>query len=198
MHTCAASLHRSRQPDCKQWQGHDERPQKQPGRWCNMVVLIVFAAMLIVEWLSARVPLYLKKLVAGNPSCCIASGRDTTADYIWVNVTECSIFMLTGSPKATPTPSGGGGGEGTYPSGWFGTPAPAVTATKAPAASATGTVTVVPPGERETRPSARLHHVCRGQVRPHPGRSMQSAVVMCGRTHIDHTRLYQPHAHRLF
>jgi PGF-CTERM protein len=88
------------------------------------------------------------KLVKGNPSYCIANGRNTTADYVWVNVTECSTFMLAGTGVATPTPSGGSGGEGTYPPGWFGTPAPAVTATKAPAASTTATA--VPPGERVT------------------------------------------------
>ena len=91
----------------------------------------------------------ISALVAGNPSYCIANGRDTAADYVRVNVTNCSIFRLTGSPKATPTPSGGSsGGSGTYPPGWFGTQAPAVTATKAPAASATATD--APPGERVT------------------------------------------------
>jgi hypothetical protein len=91
----------------------------------------------------------ISALVAGNPSYCIANGRDTIADYVRVNVTNCSIFRLTGSPKATPTPSGGSsGGSGTYPPGWFGTQAPAVTATKAPAASATATD--APPGERVT------------------------------------------------
>ncbi len=54
------------------------------------------------------------KLVAGNPSYCIANGRDTTANYVWVNVTECSIFLLTGTPTAAPTPSGSGGGSGPY------------------------------------------------------------------------------------
>ena len=90
------------------------------------------------------------KLVKGNPSYCIANGRNTTANYVWVNVTECSVFMLTGTEAATPTPSGGGssGGSGTYPPGWFDAPAPAVTAAKAPAASATATV--APPGERVT------------------------------------------------
>jgi len=56
------------------------------------------------------------KLVQGNPSYCIANGRNTTADYIWVNVTNCSTFLLAGTPTAEPTPprssSGGGGGGG--------------------------------------------------------------------------------------
>ncbi|MEA1868703.1 MAG: PGF-CTERM sorting domain-containing protein, partial [Euryarchaeota archaeon] len=91
------------------------------------------------------------RLVAGNPSYCIANGRNTTADYVWVNVTNCSVFLLAGTGAATVTPSGGGGGgSGTYPPGWFDTPAPAVTATKAPAPSATATATDAPPGERVT------------------------------------------------
>jgi len=57
------------------------------------------------------------KLVAGNPSYCTANGRNTTADYIWVNVTNFSTFLLAGTPTATPTPpssgSSGGGGVGT-------------------------------------------------------------------------------------
>jgi PGF-pre-PGF domain-containing protein len=58
------------------------------------------------------------KLVAGNPSYCIASGRNTTANYVWVNVTKCSTFLLAGTPTAAPTPpsddssSGGGIGVG--------------------------------------------------------------------------------------
>ena len=88
------------------------------------------------------------RLVAGNPTYCIANGRNTTADYVWVNVTNCSTFLLAGTAAATPTPSGGSGGEGTYPPGWFGTPTPTVTATKAPAASTTATD--APPGDRVT------------------------------------------------
>jgi len=62
------------------------------------------------------------ELVQGNPTYCIANGRNTTADYIWVNVTNCSTFLLAGTPTAEPTPtptrsssggSGGGGGGGT-------------------------------------------------------------------------------------
>ncbi len=82
------------------------------------------------------------------PPVCIANDRDPIANYVWVNVTECSTFLLAGTGAATPTPSGGSsGGSGTYPPGWFGTPAPAVTATKA---SATTTATDAPPGERVT------------------------------------------------
>jgi len=88
------------------------------------------------------------RLIKDNPSYCTANGRNTTVNYVWVNVTECSTFLLTGTPTATPTPPGGGGGEGTYPPGWFGTQAPSVTATKAPAASTTATD--APPGERVT------------------------------------------------
>jgi len=60
------------------------------------------------------------KLVQGNPSYCIADGRNTTANYIWVNVTNCSTFLLAGTPTVEPEPtatrrrsSGGGGGVGT-------------------------------------------------------------------------------------
>jgi len=52
------------------------------------------------------------KLVAGNPSYCITNGRDTTANYVWVNVTECSIFMLAGTLTAAPTPPSGGSNSG--------------------------------------------------------------------------------------
>ena len=54
-----------------------------------------------------------------------------------------STFGLIGS---VPT----GGRDGTYPPGWFETPAPAVTATKTPAAPTTSTATAAPPGERVT------------------------------------------------
>ena len=54
-----------------------------------------------------------------------------------------SAFGLVGS-----VPTGGGGG--TYPPGWFETPAPAVTATKAPTPSATATATAAPPGDKVT------------------------------------------------
>jgi hypothetical protein len=92
------------------------------------------------------------RLVQGS-NYCIANGRNTTANHVWVNVTNCSILLLTGTPTATPTPSSGtGGGGGTYPPGWFGTPTPTVTATKAPAASTAATT--APPGERTT-PAAK-------------------------------------------
>nr|QNT35644.1 hypothetical protein GNCGGNMO_00006 [uncultured Methanosarcinales archaeon] len=95
------------------------------------------------------------KLVEGSPSYCVANGRNTTANYVYANVTECSILGLGGSVPSDGNGGGStggstGGGSGTYPPGWFGTPTPTVTATKAPAASATGTATVAPPGERVT------------------------------------------------
>jgi PGF-pre-PGF domain-containing protein len=43
------------------------------------------------------------ELVQGNPTYCIANGRNTTADYIWVNVTNCSTFLLAGTPATEPT-----------------------------------------------------------------------------------------------
>ena len=54
------------------------------------------------------------KLVQGDPSYCIANGRDMIEDYIWVNVTEFSTFLLAGTPTVTPTSphSGGSGGSG--------------------------------------------------------------------------------------
>ena len=58
------------------------------------------------------------KLVRGNPQYCLAAGRNTTANYVYVNVTECSIFGLGGRPHTTNnaggphTPSSGGGGGG--------------------------------------------------------------------------------------
>jgi PGF-CTERM protein len=95
------------------------------------------------------------KLVEGSPSYCVANGRNTTANYVYANVTECSILGLGGS-----VPSGGsggststGGGSGTYPPGWFGTPTPTVTATKAPIA--TTTATDAPSGERVTPTPAK-------------------------------------------
>ena len=90
------------------------------------------------------------RLVAGKPSYCAANGRNTTAKYVWVNVTECSIFLLTDAPP-TPTPSGsssGGGSGGTYPPGWFDTSMSVVTA-------ATATVTAAPPSDNVTPASAK-------------------------------------------
>jgi PGF-CTERM protein len=89
------------------------------------------------------------KMLKGNPSYCIANGRNTTANYVWVNVTNCSKFLLTGIPAATPQ-DGGGDRDGTYPPGWFETPTPAVTATKAPATAASANATATPPGESVT------------------------------------------------
>ncbi|MEA1894565.1 MAG: NosD domain-containing protein [Euryarchaeota archaeon] len=48
-HACAASLNRSRQPDCKHWRRYDERQQKHQREWCSMVVVIAVAAMLAVS-----------------------------------------------------------------------------------------------------------------------------------------------------
>ena len=92
------------------------------------------------------------KLVNGSNNC-TANGRNTTANYIWANVTHLCDFGAGGSTLAenggnTGGSTGGGGGGGTYPPGWFGTPTPTVTATKAPAA--TPTATAAPPGERVT------------------------------------------------
>jgi len=84
------------------------------------------------------------KLVSGSNNC-TANGRNTTANYIWANVTHLCDFGVGGS---APAGNGGSGGGGTYPPGWFGTPTPTVTATKAPAA--TMTATAAPPGERVT------------------------------------------------
>jgi len=52
------------------------------------------------------------RLVQGS-NYCIANGRNTTADHVWVNVTNCSIFLLAGTPTATLSGSGGSR-EGTY------------------------------------------------------------------------------------
>jgi hypothetical protein len=76
------------------------------------------------------------KLVSGSNNC-TANGRNTTANYIWANVTHLCDFGVGGSAPAGSSSSSGGGGGGAYPPGWFGTLTPTVTAT-AP-----------PPGERE-------------------------------------------------
>jgi PGF-CTERM protein len=84
------------------------------------------------------------EMVKSQPYC-LESGRDMTANYVWVNVTNLSTIALVGTTKSSP--SGGGGGEGTYPPGWFGTPAPAPTATPPPGeapAPAEGEVTPTP------------------------------------------------------
>ena len=68
---------------------------------------------------------------------------------VYVDVNHLCVFGLFGS-GATDGGTGGGSRGGTYPEGWSGTPAPAVTATKAPAEPAIGTATDAPPGERVT------------------------------------------------
>ncbi|NOR47212.1 MAG: hypothetical protein GQ533_04090, partial [Methanosarcinaceae archaeon] len=45
------------------------------------------------------------KLLQGNPSYCIANGRDIDENYIWVNVTNASTFLLAGTPTVAPTPT---------------------------------------------------------------------------------------------
>ncbi|MEA1895651.1 MAG: PGF-CTERM sorting domain-containing protein, partial [Euryarchaeota archaeon] len=106
------------------------------------------------------------KLVKGKPSYCIANGRNTTANYVWVNVTECSRLLLAGTGAATSTPSrsGGGGGGGTYPPDWFDTATPAVTAMKSPAASATSTD--APPGGRVTPASTKTKPAAAKAITP--------------------------------
>jgi PGF-CTERM protein len=92
---------------------------------------------------------WLKMVKDENPDYCTANGRNTTANHVWANVTNCSIFMLAGTPTAAhPDSSTGSTGGGTYPPGWFGTPTPTVTAAKAPAAPASATD--APPDERVT------------------------------------------------
>jgi PGF-CTERM protein len=60
---------------------------------------------------------------------------------VYVDVSHLCTFALIGS-KATG--GGTGGGDGTYPPGWFGTPAPVVTAT------ANATAAAAPPGDKVT------------------------------------------------
>ena len=64
----------------------------------------------------------------------------------------------------------------TYPTGWFGTPAPAVTAMKAPAAAATGTATAAPTGERVT-PAAAKATAAEGAVAETPKKVPGFTVV---------------------
>ena len=77
------------------------------------------------------------KLVSGSNNC-TANDRNTTANYVWANVTHLCGFGMGGSTPAGNGGSTGGGGRGTYPPGWFGT------TTKAP------TATAALPGERVT------------------------------------------------
>jgi len=92
---------------------------------------------------------------AGRTEIYAVNGSVTDSVWLTVNalpetedVTNGTGNATSGNSTATPTPSGSSGGDGTCPPGWFGTPAPSVTATKAPAASTTATV--APPGERVT------------------------------------------------
>ena len=90
------------------------------------------------------------KLVEGSPSYCIANGRNVTVNYVWVNVTNCGIFGLGGSPPAPPTPTRRGGGGGTYPPGWFATPTPTVTTTPSPTITPAEALVLEEPAETET------------------------------------------------
>jgi len=83
---------------------------------------------------------YMWELVR-TQTYCIDSGRDTGANYTWVEVTHLCTLALVGTK---PAPSGnggggGGGGDGTYPPGW-GEEAPAPAATPAPTAAPEPTV----------------------------------------------------------
>ena len=71
-----------------------------------------------------------------NQPYCLGSGIDMTANYLWANVTHLCSFALVGT---TIPSSSRGGGDGTYPPGWFGTPAPTVTATATPQQGVTPT-----------------------------------------------------------
>ena len=82
-----------------------------------------------------------------NQAYCLESGRDMTANYLWVNVTHLCPYALVGTTATSP--SGGGGGGGTYPPGWFGTPTPAPTATPHPG------VTPAPAGDGVTPAPAK-------------------------------------------
>ena len=89
------------------------------------------------------------KLVTGSNNC-TKNDRNTSANYVWANVTHLCDFGLGGSSTSpTPAPtrrssSGGGGG------GWGGILEPTATATKTPTASATWTATATPPKELMT------------------------------------------------
>jgi len=88
-----------------------------------------------------------------SQSYCIDSGRNTTANYVWVNVTELSTFALVGSKPAPPQSSrpsrgGGGGSGGTYPPGWGET-----TLAATPGVTPGATPTVTPPGEAVATPT---------------------------------------------
>jgi PGF-CTERM protein len=96
--------------------------------------------------------------------------NETVSSSVWVNITvwawnasgtgTLSADCISDSVQARQAGSGStfglvgsvptGGGGGTYPPGWFETPAPAVTATKAPTPSATATATAASPGDKVT------------------------------------------------
>jgi PGF-CTERM protein len=105
------------------------------------------------------------KLVSGSNNC-TANGRNTTANYIWANVTHLCDFGVGGSAPAGSSSSSGGGGGGAYPPGWFGTLTPTVTAT-AP-----------PPGERERE----LEHVTSTSTKAKPAASKATASAAEGTT----------------
>ena len=95
-----------------------------------------------------NVTTHVWELVKNQPYC-LESGRDMTANYVWVNVTNLSTIALVGATKSSPSRSGGG--EGTYPPGWFGTPTP----TAAPTSTPPPGVTPAPAGERVTPTPAK-------------------------------------------
>ena len=81
-----------------------------------------------------NVTTHVWELVKNQPYC-LESGRDMTADYLWVNVTHLCSVALVGT-TATSSSRGGGGG-GTYPPGWFGTPTPTPDVTPTPSSGVT-------------------------------------------------------------
>jgi PGF-CTERM protein len=93
------------------------------------------------------------ELVKNQPYC-LENGRDMTANYVWVNVTNLSTIALVGTTKSSSS-GGGGGGEGTYPPGWFGTPTPTPAVTPTPTPTPSSGVTPTPAGERVTPTPAK-------------------------------------------
>ncbi len=90
------------------------------------------------------------ELVKNQPYC-LESGRNMTADYLWVNITHLCVFALVGTTKSPS--SSRSGGDSTYPPGWFETPTPAPIAT--PASTPPPGVTPAPVGEGVTPSSAK-------------------------------------------
>ena len=96
------------------------------------------------------------KLTKGSPSYCLANGRNTTANYVWANVTHlCTFGLVSDQPEGSDSRNhGSGGGGGTYPPDMYATPTPTVTTTATPTtspgttAAATGTVAPVQTGEQ--------------------------------------------------